>query len=114
MTHVDESSRIYSENCYKCWQILLGTKGKTSSYQKESNPEMRNPELEKATRKLGSKQAIGERIIGMNHTQCDNFFDLPPRKNGTEICYRCDSVQWISFFSGCLHLELNPLHSVCR
>ena len=68
MTHVDESSRIYSENCYKCWQILLGTKGKTSSYQKESNPEMRNPDLEKATRKLGSKQAIGERIIGMYHS----------------------------------------------
>ena len=55
----------FSKNCNKCWQILLGTKGKTSSYQKESNPEMRNPELEKATRRLGSKQAIGERIIGM-------------------------------------------------
>jgi len=29
---------------------------------------MRNPELEKATRKLGSKQAIGERIIGTYHS----------------------------------------------
>ena len=77
MTHFDESSRIYSGNCYKCWQILVGTKGKTSSYQKESNPEMRNPDLEKATRKLGSKQAIGERIIGMYHSGALRLFFGP-------------------------------------
>ena len=54
---------------------------------------MRNPDLEKATRRLGSKQAIGERIIGMNDSQamshslkgwttydCNNFY------NKDQIC----------------------------
>ena len=44
---------------------------------------MRNPELEKATRKLGSKQAIGERIIGM-YAHCDHFLDIPLGKTALE------------------------------
>ena len=97
MTHFDESSMISSENCYKCWQILLGTKGKTSSYQKESNPEMRNPELEKATRKLGSKQAIGERIIGMYHSCARRLFFASPPLGKTALKSVIDVIAFSGF-----------------
>ena len=66
---------VPSELRISVWQILLGVKGRSNNFD-EHNCEIKNHiHLERATRKLGSKQHVGQKLIGFYLNSKDEDFD---------------------------------------